>query len=1424
MFRKGQPVVYRGQQGVVEAVNLTPGMVDVRYGSLVKRHAAGEVQAVARRNAGEGSSEPTGPQILAQLIRRLTNELNTLRSEIEESNAKVASLRRDLAEARLETTAQSIRRTLGEVEGQLRAQESEYRKVEGALAYWSAGGAAKEQEAYDNWLLSEEGRRVRAFQKQLKDKPAKPAPTKRGTTQSTYAAKLAAGAQQIELEKGAFFVLPDPPRFDFDPVTGDYTSELCGNTIDGSLYAVALNAKGMQKRAHLTQRQWNALLTQYQKDNPNKRLPEDIFEVVKMVRPFFLNLGYPTVAVRGRKQWAALQEGASGEVPGLTEEEVHAIRSGVVQAGGVEDTIARLQDQIAAQKRILAEAEKGSDAYRRAKSKLEVLIPALRDATAEAEASRKIFTPTPQLTRIRRPGKDRTRPAAELLAGTKGPKEKQLYEAPFPPDAFFWQQSDGTYVAIYGMARTSEGRQRLLTRFQPPWRERSGKRFSPFFSWVRLNRPLASGEERGWYTAPLCVTERHSEIAETTRKILRPVREARSSMSSLRNAITTYAGEPLKTATSARRVTEATLRSVAWLASYLQDAEQTLQLMPASMRDSNELYQLLRMVLETPKNPWGVNAQLLLYTAMFGPVRLLSQEPLRRARVLDRDRIQARIEDLLNRENLSAAEKSQLEADLSALSTPMPPRYQAIVVAESGKSAERIQEEIEKLEEALRVAAQRNQKNMVDRLQAQINQLQDRLGSSIAGRVEEALRKRTELRTKSSRLEGLQAIRGAIIGPEDLAYLVADALFNSRIASAEGQRKQNLQEAKIHAVSELEVAARPLFGSDPESAEKLRVLRAGFYVYHALGGDDLVRRLMHAEDMLKRVREDAGRIPSDDFASQRKLIRDTKAQLDAARRHFSAELNLPKELAELQSIEKELLREVQLREHIETLKQRVYEASEAAARDRGNSDLARVLAKFKLELRRAESEYALIPRKQTDASIRPQLQRLQEEIARLKSLIESQQVQAEGVGSRRKTKAEAEVDRLKQLLEDLRAEERKFFQGQSPRLENTEYYYTFNPVLFAITQKYWNTVKAPFGTTKTASGQQTLTEAANTLMEDIDAAGRYGHSLKLLYESAKVSQETGSRSLADTAAAIDERVGAPYFLAEIERQMQEAGDIAGLSAAARQAQYKELAEKGERLLATRIYSDLEMMEQGRGGRTPLFQQYGSGAESYYMGWLPEMAEGGLSPWDVQTSASDLQADPTHYLTDLRQRAEDAMLRTMRPTRTHSSGVYLKDIPGVGEKTLEALAEIGVTTPEEARKVPMPLLKEAIGTARARNLKNWVLRWWQQGADVKPPPVLSPEERKAQAQKEARDAFRKEQSLKPGTKQPIPEERRAPMSRLKIPSHSPYKHARAWSETSVPSDYPAASSVAALEALQIDAEQLRSAVEQRKLILTRNRSR
>jgi hypothetical protein len=49
-FKPGQSVRYNGQHGVVEAVDLTPGMLDVRYGQLVKRHVAADVTPTARAN------------------------------------------------------------------------------------------------------------------------------------------------------------------------------------------------------------------------------------------------------------------------------------------------------------------------------------------------------------------------------------------------------------------------------------------------------------------------------------------------------------------------------------------------------------------------------------------------------------------------------------------------------------------------------------------------------------------------------------------------------------------------------------------------------------------------------------------------------------------------------------------------------------------------------------------------------------------------------------------------------------------------------------------------------------------------------------------------------------------------------------------------------------------------------------------------------------------------------------------------------------------------------------------------------------------------------------------------------------------------------------------------------------------------------
>jgi hypothetical protein len=63
LFKPGQKVSYRGKQGVVDDVDLTPGMVDVKYpGGLVKRHSKADLSSVARKNSGKRSRKPRRPR------------------------------------------------------------------------------------------------------------------------------------------------------------------------------------------------------------------------------------------------------------------------------------------------------------------------------------------------------------------------------------------------------------------------------------------------------------------------------------------------------------------------------------------------------------------------------------------------------------------------------------------------------------------------------------------------------------------------------------------------------------------------------------------------------------------------------------------------------------------------------------------------------------------------------------------------------------------------------------------------------------------------------------------------------------------------------------------------------------------------------------------------------------------------------------------------------------------------------------------------------------------------------------------------------------------------------------------------------------------------------------------------------------------
>ena len=56
-LRPGQTVYFHGRKGVIEALDLTPGMADVRYGTLVKRHKKADLSLRARRNSSGAGFE-----------------------------------------------------------------------------------------------------------------------------------------------------------------------------------------------------------------------------------------------------------------------------------------------------------------------------------------------------------------------------------------------------------------------------------------------------------------------------------------------------------------------------------------------------------------------------------------------------------------------------------------------------------------------------------------------------------------------------------------------------------------------------------------------------------------------------------------------------------------------------------------------------------------------------------------------------------------------------------------------------------------------------------------------------------------------------------------------------------------------------------------------------------------------------------------------------------------------------------------------------------------------------------------------------------------------------------------------------------------------------------------------------------------------
>jgi transposase InsO family protein len=168
-----------------------------------------------------------------------------------------------------------------------------------------------------------------------------------------------------------------------------------------------------------------------------------------------------------------------------------------------------------------------------------------------------------------------------------------------------------------------------------------------------------------------------------------------------------------------------------------------------------------------------------------------------------------------------------------------------------------------------------------------------------------------------------------------------------------------------------------------------------------------------------------------------------------------------------------------------------------------------------------------------------------------------------------------------------------------------------------------------------------LTEEAERLFHDVDAVGRYGHALKLMYE-----QSLGVESTCEARERLSRAFQETAFYTMIQEDVGDAK--AEPDRDARSRLYRGVRDDGARLLSKRgsQFADWEMLTPGPAGTRVLLDRSPAGPT----GIMPQLVAG-RDIFDITSASDGFAEDPQTYLSSLRQDAEASTLDMAKAAAT-----------------------------------------------------------------------------------------------------------------------------------------------------------------------------
>jgi hypothetical protein len=1273
----------------VEAVDLTPGMVDVRYGSLVKRHRKEDLSpATARSNP-----RPSRPR--AQRARHNGHALDQVQREYDDIQRNLDALKAATASSieaireRLRTASadakKEVQKELDAAEAPLLSLRTKLQAIDSRVLNLiiKDGNSSRfahpgeKEDAAEVYLESRpsntEGKEESVIRagfsglgpagREAKDRRTKIPLTERDLhTKALKERGLSDVAVQAVQEGASWMMLPDPAKYIGG--SGGDTSELCGNPLDGTMYVVAVNSAKRPDPVLVTQAIWEEALRNAG-DNKRLRTPQEKLEA-------WTRTGRLPVATwtdgDTRYQYDSTLRVPEPVEPGEEWKNIMAF------AGPVHGDLQRVKDTATAKKiqnegsrRVLRGIEGLKKTLRiygkdGPWQKDGVLTPLTIDDVEQAQ------NPTPEYLQPgqkvkSRPGKGQTGKA------TRGPPETAIHikdkpKRPLSRNAAYIEipEGSGDYFYFKFERQISDAESRFWNDFYPPYDRISGKRGSPFFTWQRMVRPLSRGSLEGLRMRTRVATDLFRGLGEDAIETL-PAGQAVSYLGSDGIWAHVRVGESLEGYVRRRYLdvpnpspfTNAPLCVSAFAVERVKAAREITNYIIAMQQSLNDAKYTYERALREPEEDFGnaniVNAgtKLLKTLGWFGSwclrmsqtLKLQSPANYKNVPIVE---IAVSLQPYLDVRAIAAIASN----DPISLTSPNPmDRKKAYVfggeqagIAEdasppplflplrfSPENAEDTNNLEARLREVFGVKRQKGKKLSLQELNGLF--VYKTLKDVIAAKWTAA---------------ALPNLKGSLAG-------VHDTVAALLIPPEKQKQYDEVYEAYTHADASpaLKHKLYPQLMQLTKERSRIRLLRALYFLITVLEGAASSTQLLLAKEHLNLIIKNAGALPDDTAAGDIVRLKEWKA----------GNPDLDRIKVSIQAVNAEIQELSRLRVYYSELERERRQPSTQLVDP--NRDLRNIADREAAAVARAKA--AVENAAEDDSGPALYLTQLQDALSHrsptaLEQVIQRLKVVEVALDAKAKESQKTHAEEIAAFTTQKRFHKRSS-EPFATEHRNVTLYYTYNPLLFEIMRLYWNTRQTPWTFEKGV-----LTPDALARLRDVDAIGRYGYALKLFYEKSMNKQdfdavvESIRNSINSSLPIPGTSISAGESFRDWVAEVRAKGQALGKDPVKVREWRKSSADWAEK-----NFPAAAILEPGTGGPANVLFREGTA----HSGWAVQSAVG--APFEVESFSQD----PPAYLSGLRRTALQGLVRQreesgrevkaiVRSSKTTPHGSPISDVP------------------------------------------------------------------------------------------------------------------------------------------------------------------